>query len=182
MTESDAVQFRSSAVRSMVVAHLVLVVALVLVQLMIGALGGGLQVWQVIGSVGLMAVCALVGTGACLVLARGRPTWIRISSIGVEMVFRGGEPVLLAWSEIDVARVRRRDCSPCSRSSRRTCIWCGARCRAGTFRPCATPRAAPRSSSRWACCAGPAALRAVLARHARLRLGDPTGTPGHSNR
>ena len=37
-----------------------------------------------------------------------RRTWVRISSGGMELAAHGGDPVLLDWSEIVSARVRRR--------------------------------------------------------------------------
>lgn len=51
-----------------------------------------------------MVIAALV---AAWQLARRR-TWMRTSSGGMELAVHGGDPVLLDWSEIVSARVRRR--------------------------------------------------------------------------
>jgi hypothetical protein len=38
---------------------------------------------------------------------RGRPTWIRVSGLGIELAQRG-DPVFVGWSQITAARVRHR--------------------------------------------------------------------------
>jgi hypothetical protein len=61
----------------------------------------------------LTAVTLGVGLGCAIVMwhRRNRRTWVRVSPAGLELAYRG-VPVVLAWPDIEVARVRRRRLLP----------------------------------------------------------------------
>jgi len=52
-----------------------------------------------------------LGYGIAMWQRRNRRTWVRVSPTGLELVHRG-VPVVLAWPDIEVARVRRRRLMP----------------------------------------------------------------------
>jgi hypothetical protein len=106
---ADAIQFRSSVAWSLTFCVLLTVGSSIGVQALIWWLSGGHVDWVLAaGTVASLTIVVLITGGVTASQLRRRPTWIWVSSIGIEMVFRGGDPVLLAWSEIDAARVRRR--------------------------------------------------------------------------
>ncbi|KUL40196.1 hypothetical protein ADL15_07665 [Actinoplanes awajinensis subsp. mycoplanecinus] len=63
--------------------------------------------WDVLSSLPLPLVAGSVGFGVGARLQRSRPTWIRVSSFGIELAQRG-DPIIIPWSNITAARVRRR--------------------------------------------------------------------------
>lgn len=54
------------------------------------------------------AVGAVASAGFSTLLSRRRPTWVRVSSAGLELAIRGSNPVLLPWPGIASVRWRRR--------------------------------------------------------------------------
>ncbi|GAA4930933.1 hypothetical protein [Actinoplanes utahensis] len=103
----DAVLFRSSPARTFVTVFAVLMVAYLAVSPLIGWVAGGSgDPWWVIA-----AQAALVGAGvagAYALSARAAlPTWVRVSSGGLELASQDSDPILLDWSDIVTVLVRR---------------------------------------------------------------------------
>jgi hypothetical protein len=57
------------------------------------------------------ALGAALGYGIAMWHRRNRRTWVRVSPAGLELAYRG-VPIVLAWPDIEVARVRRRRLMP----------------------------------------------------------------------
>lgn len=101
--------FRSSPTRFALIVLIAAMPVTALVSLGIELLDGATMSWQqtaasVLDVLPYVIVVALV---AVWQLGRRR-TWVRFSSGGMEPAAHGGDPVLLDWSEIVSARVRRR--------------------------------------------------------------------------
>nr|BFE74965.1 hypothetical protein GCM10020092_082660 [Actinoplanes digitatis] len=104
----DAVLFRSSTLRSLLILVATTVAAWVLAKVLISALVGHGVGWGDLGSSLLFPmVVPLTVFGGTAWQQRGRPTWIRVSGLGIELAQRG-DPVFVPWSQIAEARVRRR--------------------------------------------------------------------------
>jgi hypothetical protein len=103
----DAVLFRSSPLRTGTVLFVVLVVT----YLAVAALGNVLlgdpdEPWW---STPVQATIAgATVAGVYLVTARSTlVTWVRVSDGGLELAAQGSDPVLLAWSDVADATIRR---------------------------------------------------------------------------
>jgi hypothetical protein len=104
---SDSVLFRSSVLRALFILVPTMIVVWVLTTLLPSALFGRGAAWDALRSFPAPLVGAVVGFCVAAWLQRDRPTWIRVSDLGIELAQRG-DPVFIAWSQIAVARVRRR--------------------------------------------------------------------------
>lgn len=161
----DAVLFRDSVPRALFILVPTVVAGWTLMALLLSAPSGHGVGWDHLGSLPLPVAAALAGFGGAAWRLRGRPTWIRVSALGIELAQRG-DPVFVAWPQIASARVRGRwifaalevipvdlyavGCALPSRDLPRIRYTRGVavfRVEAGTMRP------------------GLSALRAVLARH-----------------
>jgi hypothetical protein len=103
----DAVLFRSSPLRTGTVLFVVLVVAYVVVAALGNlVLGDPDEPWW-----STLVQAMIVGgtvAGVYLVTARSTlATWVRVSDGGLELAAQGSDPVLLAWSDVADARIRR---------------------------------------------------------------------------
>ena len=103
----DAVLFRSSPVRTFVTVFAVLVVAYVAASPVTAWIAGDSgDPWWLI-----TVQAALIGAGvagAYAVSARAAlPTWVRVSSGGLELASQDSDPILLDWADIAAVVVRR---------------------------------------------------------------------------
>ncbi|BEL11381.1 hypothetical protein Q0Z83_095720 [Actinoplanes sichuanensis] len=103
----DAMLFRSSPARTFVMVFVVLMVAYLAVSPVVGWIAGDSgDPWWVTA---LQAV--LVGAaaaGAYAVSARAAlPTWVRVSSGGLELAAQESDPILLDWADIAAVVIRR---------------------------------------------------------------------------
>ncbi|MET8152550.1 hypothetical protein ACIBSW_16215 [Actinoplanes sp. NPDC049668] len=104
----DAALFRSSTVRALLILVAATVAAWVCAKLLISALIGHGVSWEDVGpSLLVPVVGALTFFGATAWRQRGRPTWIRVSGLGIELA-QCGDPVFVPWSQITAAGVRGR--------------------------------------------------------------------------
>ena len=106
---ADAVLFHSAPgwvfLTTLLVAVPIMAAGGVLIELLDGA-GLGWRDWAAAAADALPLALLIAALAAAQVWQRR--TWVRISSGGVELAARGGDPVLLDWAEIVSARVRRR--------------------------------------------------------------------------
>lgn len=103
----DAMLFRSSPARTFVLVFGVLMVAYLAVSPVVGWIAGdsGDPWWVMV----LQAVLIGAGVaGAYAVSARAAlPTWVRVSSGGLELAAQGSDPILLDWADVAAVTVRR---------------------------------------------------------------------------
>ncbi|MEV0897638.1 hypothetical protein [Actinoplanes sp. NPDC049802] len=103
----DAVLFRSSPARTFVMVFAVLMVAYLAVSPAVDWIAGdtGDPWWVTV----LQAVLIGAGVaGAYSVSARAAlPTWVRVSSGGLELAAQESDPVLLDWADIAAVVIRR---------------------------------------------------------------------------
>jgi hypothetical protein len=104
----DAVLFRRSVPWDLFVLVPAVLAVSVLLRLLLSMLGGYGVSWDVIdANLSIPVLGMLAGYGVTAWQQRGRPTWVRVSSLGIELA-QNGDPVFIAWSQITAARVRRR--------------------------------------------------------------------------
>ncbi|MEU7903481.1 hypothetical protein [Actinoplanes sp. NPDC049118] len=103
----NAVLFRHSVLRALFIVVGTIVAAWVLVRLLLSALTGYDMGWDDLGSLQAPLIGAMIGCGGAAWQQRGRPTWIRVSELGIELAQRG-DPVFIAWPQIMAVQVRRR--------------------------------------------------------------------------
>ncbi|WP_430780846.1 hypothetical protein [Actinoplanes sp. G11-F43] len=102
----DTVLFRSSPGRTFVMVFAVLMVAYLAVSPVIGWISGDADPWWVIATQAM--VIGVGAAGAYTVSARAAlPTWVRVSSGGLEMAAQDSDPILLDWADISAAVIHR---------------------------------------------------------------------------
>jgi len=105
---SDAVLFQLSVPRALFSLVAAVLAASLLMHLLLAALAGHGPSWDDLGfSLLSPVVGAVVGFGLSAWQRRRRPTWVRVSGLGLELA-QHGDPVFIAWSQITAAQVRRR--------------------------------------------------------------------------
>lgn len=106
---ADSRLFRSSPTLYFLILVPATLLAVTAASLLIDLLDGAGLSWRQLG-VRAAALLPFTAAGAGLVAwqIRRRPTWVRISSGGIELAVQGSDPILLDWSEIVCARVHRR--------------------------------------------------------------------------
>ncbi|WIM99814.1 hypothetical protein ACTOB_003479 [Actinoplanes oblitus] len=104
---SDAMLFRHSVLRALFILVPVMIVAWALSMMLASTLLGHPVGWGIHDFLPPPLVGMAVGFGVGALRQRRRPTWIRVSSLGIELAQRG-DPVFVPWSSITAARVRRR--------------------------------------------------------------------------
>lgn len=103
----DAVLFRSSPARTFVMVFAVLMAAYLAVSPVIGWIAGDTgDPWWVIA---VQAVLVGAGVaGAYAVSARAAlPTWVRVSSGGLELASQDSDPILLDWADVSAVVIHR---------------------------------------------------------------------------
>jgi hypothetical protein len=103
----DTVLFRSSPARTFVMVFVVLMITYLVVSPIVGWItGDGGDAWWLTA---LQAVLVGAATaGAYAVSSRAAlPTWVRVSSGGLELAAQDSDPVLLDWADIAVVVIRR---------------------------------------------------------------------------
>lgn len=103
----DAVLFRNSTLRTLFIVVATIVAAWALTALLSSVLTGQSMGWNDLDALLPPLIGAMIGFGAAAWQHRGRPTWVRVSGLGIELAQRG-DPVFIGWSQITAARVRRR--------------------------------------------------------------------------
>jgi hypothetical protein len=103
----DAVLFRSSPARTFALMFGVLLITYLatapLVSLLIGDPGD--PWWSTL--LQAVVVGALVAGGYAFSARAALTTWVRISAGGLELAAQGSDPVLLTWSDVATAMIRR---------------------------------------------------------------------------
>ena len=103
----NAVVFRSVPLRAGVALFVVLATAYLAVAPLVSLVLGdpGDPWWSTI--LQAMVVGVLVAGGYVLTSRSSLTTWVRVSDGGLELAAQGSDPVLLAWSDVADAAVRR---------------------------------------------------------------------------
>ncbi|MFI1997014.1 hypothetical protein [Actinoplanes sp. NPDC020271] len=105
---AGAVLFRHSMLRALFVVVSVMILAWALSMPLTSALLGHPTGWDVLDSFPpLFLLPGAIGFGIGALRQRTHPTWIRVSTLGIELAQRG-DPVFVPWSNVMTARVRRR--------------------------------------------------------------------------
>lgn len=103
---SDALLFRHSILRGFVVFVAVTLVAWALSMVLTPALLGHPAGWNVLGSSTPLLLGGAAGFSMGARRHRRHPTWVRVSSLGIELANQG-DPVFVPWSNMTATRVRR---------------------------------------------------------------------------
>jgi hypothetical protein len=103
----DAVLFRSSPARTFGTLFVILVVTYLatapLVALIVSDVGD--PWWSTV--LQAVVIGAVVAGGYTFSARAALNTWVRVSGVGLELAAQGSDPVLLAWSDIAGAVIRR---------------------------------------------------------------------------
>jgi hypothetical protein len=103
----DTVLFRSSPMRTFVVLFLLLMTSFGIVSplasLLLGSTGD--PWWVTALQAGVIAAVFAVGYAYCT--RASLSTWVRVSSVGLELAAQESDPILLDWADIAAVKVRR---------------------------------------------------------------------------
>ncbi len=106
---ADSQLFRSSPTWYLLIYVPAMLLGVTAVSLLIDLLDGVDLSWRHLGvKAAALLPATAAGAGFFAWQIWRRRSWVRISSGGVELAADGGDPILLDWSEIISARIRRR--------------------------------------------------------------------------